>query len=198
VGALPEDGTGLVVNFPEPIATDSVMFTVTESTGGNVGLREFEAYGIVGAPTGPILRPPPPAAPGGPNSNSINVPREVTLNWSLPEGGIENISEVIVYLGTTMDPPAVQTLTSLTPSMSYSAGTLAANTQYFWRIDTVNSDGTATGTTRSFTTRQAANGDIQSAEIGGSGSVNLFSLGMLLLLSVWRLGIVRRNIFKLS
>jgi hypothetical protein len=56
-----------------------------------------------------------------------------------------------VYLGTSSAPPLVSTVTGT----SYTPGTLASGTTYYWRVVSKNSSGSATSATWSFTTAGA-------------------------------------------
>ena len=188
VGAIPGDGQPLTVQLPDPVATESVRFTVTGSTGGNIGLREFEVYGIIGAPTGPILRPPTPAVPLGPADNRINHPLNTALEWSLTN--IDNIDQVNIYLGTTMATLDLVEERTDVADTNYDTGTLEPNTKYYWRVDTINADGESTGTIRSFTTRLNELGTVRARS--GSGSTEGIFLTLLLSVLLVRRARARR------
>jgi hypothetical protein len=95
----------------------------------------------------------PPAPPAGqaPSDGATGVSISPTLSW-LPGSGGTTYS---LAFGTTNPPP--QVATSLSAS-SYSPGTLAPNTTYFWRVTAVSSGGTALGPIWSFTTASAGGG----------------------------------------
>lgn len=74
----------------------------------------------------------------------------VSLSWSAPiNNGCNAVTSYDVYFGTSATPPLV----SNTTSTSYSTGTLAASTTYYWKIIPKNATGSAAGAaTWSFTT----------------------------------------------
>ncbi len=88
----------------------------------------------------------PPSTPGTPSpaNSATNVSASPTLSWSA-----SGATGYDVKFGTANPPPQVATAQ---PAASYSPGTLAATTTYFWQIVARNSAGTATGPVWSFTT----------------------------------------------
>jgi hypothetical protein len=89
----------------------------------------------------------PPAAPASPSpaAGATGVSNTPTLSWSAGAAG----TTFNVAFGTANPPP--QVATGLTSS-SFSPGTLAATTTYFWKVTAVSSGGTTAGAIWSFTT----------------------------------------------
>ena len=94
------------------------------------------------------------ALPGGAPSNITSVfpvngatstTIVPTLAWTA-----DDTDTYVIRFGTT-NPPVTET--SLADATTYSTGTLAYNTTYYWRILATNSFGTTTGSVWSFTTR---------------------------------------------
>lgn len=106
-------------------------------------------------PAGP-LQPPVHAMAYYPMNNATGVRTDVVLNWTAGQ----NAAGHDVYFGT--DKAAVAAATATTADiyrgrqaleeMTFDAGTLEANTTYYWRIDEVNNASTWTGSVWSFTT----------------------------------------------
>ncbi|MGH1364108.1 MAG: endo-beta-N-acetylglucosaminidase [Calditrichia bacterium] len=79
-----------------------------------------------------------------PGDGETDVTTGIDLNWTAGMGALTHD----VYLGTTNPPPFV----SNEATTMYDPGVLMPGTVYYWRIDEVNTVGTATGTVWSFTT----------------------------------------------
>ena len=104
----------------------------------------------------PSPAPPAPTTPSPANS-ATGVRRAVTsvdLSWAASDGA----TGYYVYIGTSES--AVSAADSEDPeykgsvaTAAYTATSLLAGTQYFWRIDAYNGDGTTAGTVWNFTTR---------------------------------------------
>ena len=92
--------------------------------------------------------PPLQAHSPSPAHGATNVSGNITLSWS--NGGAASAYKV--YLGTDSTPDNGEYKGQQTGA-SYVAGTLAAGTTYYWRIDSVNAGGTTTGSVWSFTTK---------------------------------------------
>jgi hypothetical protein len=107
----------------------------------------------------PLAAVAPPIAPSLPNpaNGATGVGTSPTLSWS--ELGALNYD---VRFGTTNPPPQVS---SSQVTATYSPGSLAANTTYFWQILARNSAGTTTGPVWSFTTAAAANIVIYASDV---------------------------------
>lgn len=74
-----------------------------------------------------------------PSNGTQNVAIDANLSWSAPSGTITGYD---VYFGTSAQPPLVASSVSGT---SYDLPTLDFNTQYYYQIVPVNSNGAATG-----------------------------------------------------
>jgi hypothetical protein len=79
-----------------------------------------------------------------PANGVSNVAISATLNWTAGPGATSHN----VYFGTTNPPASIGNQTAVT----YSPGTLANSTTYYWRIDEVGGSGTVQGDLWSFTT----------------------------------------------
>ena len=143
VGPLPNNGTGLEVNFPEKNTT-SVEFRVTAGKGANVGMSEFEVFGldIIGGF---------PDKPSGlkPNDRSVDIPTDVTLDWRFTK----NAKSFNVYLSENNIIAENDLLDEVTATRLEVSG-LKFNTTYFWRVDAVNFLGVAQSDVFSFTTEE--------------------------------------------
>jgi formylglycine-generating enzyme required for sulfatase activity len=89
----------------------------------------------------------PPVQPvlAGPGAGATNIPTNQQLSWAVASGA----TSYDVYFGTTSTNLTFITNTVLT---SFTPSVLSFNTQYYWRIDSVNAAGTTTGNIWSFTT----------------------------------------------
>jgi len=74
-----------------------------------------------------------------PGQGAINV-KNPTLKWTKGTIG-RTATSYKVYLGTSINPPLVTTVTG----QSYSPGTLISGTVYYWRVDMVTPSGTIEG-----------------------------------------------------
>ena len=106
----------------------------TGSDGGDMGYR----YGVE-AP-----QPPGQASNPNPANGATNVPIDTDLSWA----GGSGATSYDVYFGTT----SPGTFRGNQPGTTYDTGTMATNITYYWRIDSVNDQGTTTGNVWSFTT----------------------------------------------
>src|SRR5262249_18168775 len=88
-------------------------------------------------------------------ANAVGVSLNPTLSWTAGA----NASSHQVYFGTTPSLGSSQ-LKGKQAAVTFTPGTLAALTTYYWRVDEVKAQGTTPGTLWSFTT-------------GGSPSVTL-------------------------
>jgi hypothetical protein len=89
----------------------------------------------------------PSPAPG---STGVGLIR--TLSWTPGSGATAHK----VYFGTNPNPGPAE-LKANQSGRSYTPGTLAAQTTYYWRVDEVNAQGTTTGNVWSFTTGSGVN-----------------------------------------
>ncbi len=90
---------------------------------------------------------PAVAATPIPGNGSTGVDNAANLDW----GTAARATSYQVYFGTDSTPDAGEYLGS-TFSSAWTLPNLAYSTTYYWRVDTVNSAGTTTGPTWSFTT----------------------------------------------
>ena len=88
--------------------------------------------------------PPSGATAPSPSSGATNVGITTDLSWTAGTGATSHD----VYFGTVSPPPFAANRTSTT----YSIGTMANCTTYYWRIDEKNAGGTTQGTVWHFTT----------------------------------------------
>ena len=141
VGPLPDDGDALEVNFAE-IKTNTVEFRVTNGEGPNVGMSEFEVFGldeIGGSPAKPRL-----VSPG---NEAVDLATDVTLDW----GFTRNATSYRVYLGENSTISGEDLVDEVTTTELDTSG-LKPNTTYFWRVDAVNFLKTVESDVSSFTT----------------------------------------------
>jgi len=102
----------------------------------------------------------PPSAPASPSpaASATNVATNATLSW----GSANGAASYNVFFGTNASPASAGNV----GGTSFSPGTLAESTTYYWRIESVNADGTTSGPTWDFTTIS-----------GGTGGTDLFTDG---------------------
>jgi hypothetical protein len=126
---------------------------------GNLDVQELEvgltpakrlyagtAYNGVWSTPLPAVPCPTPAVPGNPSplTGATDVPVVSGLDWS----DCSLATSYDVYFGTSSPPPKVGNV----GSSYYDPGTLAASTQYYWKIAAKNSCGETTGPEWNFTT----------------------------------------------
>ena len=106
---------------------------------------QLETYGVAAGPP-PVLELPGQTE----NPHSVNGSTDVDINSILSWSAAPLANSYDVYFGTS------STLEGVSPvnqsGVSFNPGALSYNTTYFWRIDSVNSEGTTPGTPWSFTT----------------------------------------------
>jgi glucose/arabinose dehydrogenase len=93
------------------------------------------------------LEPPGAASNPMPTHMATGVSLNPTLSWTAGSGATSHQ----VFFGTSPT-PGTGDLKSTQSGTSYSPGTLAAASTYYWRIDEVNGQGTNTGPVWSFST----------------------------------------------
>ena len=89
--------------------------------------------------------PPGQASNPSPANGATGVSTTATLSWTAGAGATSHD----VYFGTANPPAFIRNQTAAT----YSPGTMASGTTYYWRIDEKNASGTTTGAVWSFTTQ---------------------------------------------
>lgn len=110
----------------------------------------------------PIATTPTPA------NAATSVATSTSLSWTAGSGATSHA----VYFGTAASPGASEYQGNQSGT-TYTPGTLAASTTYYWRIDEVNAVGTTTGTVWSFATVAAMTSTSSPASVspsGGAGS----------------------------
>ncbi len=125
-----------------------------------------------------------------PANGATGVSTSASLSWSAGNGATSHD----VYFGTNSTPGAGE-FQGNQAGTSFSPGTLANSTTYYWRIDEVNANGTTTGDVWSFTTTSGGGGGIaltangykvkgvQHADLswsGAAGAVDVFRDGNLI------------------
>lgn len=112
---------------------------------------------------------PAQAAVISPANGATNVDFNANLDWS----SAARASSYNVYFGTDPTPDAGEFIgTSL---LSFrSLGPLAYNTTYYWRVDSVNSAGTTTGSVWSFTTEPEPVPDLRAAQCAYNAVPNYY------------------------
>jgi len=114
----------------------------TVTLGGNAGGVSSSMYSVIITP--PASAPTQATGPSPANGASGIAPTDVTLSWAAGSGATSHN----VYFGTS-SPGAYQGNQTGT---TFDPGTMSVGTTYYWRIDEVNTSGTATGPVWSFTT----------------------------------------------
>jgi|GEM_PF-5429662 len=120
------------------------------------------AQGIY-TPIGPIVPIPPGQASNPyPADGAIDVNVNSNLSWTAGT----NACIYDVYFGISSPPPFVGSQSSIV----FSPDTMAENTMYYWRIDSVNISGKTTGIVWSFTTHEVVSPPPPPWPPGGSSS----------------------------
>jgi phosphatidylserine/phosphatidylglycerophosphate/cardiolipin synthase-like enzyme len=170
---------------PPPLASENqteATFEVSSLGEGVTYYWRVIAKNDTGSTTGPVWSfttagggsstlPGLPTSPS-PASGASNVSTTPTLSWS--SSGAEAYD---VHFGTSNPPPSVSTDQT---GSTYTPGTLANSTTYYWRIVAHNGEGSTTGPVWSFTTQSAGPApatdiviyasDIQASAINGAWS----------------------------
>jgi hypothetical protein len=145
-------GTG---NPPPSVSTGQAAASYTPGTltTNTTYFWQITAHNATGTTPGPVWSfttqaapPPPPGTPSNPSpgNGAGGVSTATTLSWTAT-----NATSYNVKFGTANPPPTVSTGQA---SASYSPPALAGGTTYFWQIVGVNSSGSTSGPTWSFTT----------------------------------------------
>ncbi len=98
----------------------------------------FALFGINGTP----------ASNPDPANGELAVELDKDIYWNNPE----NTVSIDVYWGT--DPDSLNSIYSGSPISTFDQGQMGYNTDYYWRVDVRDGDGTATGKTWQFSTIQ--------------------------------------------
>jgi hypothetical protein len=104
---------------------------------------ELEAFGA----SPPATAPPGQAENPSPENGAVNVGVASLLSWT--PGPLSDSHDI--YFDTDSSFGGVSGINQ--PGASYDPGKLSYDTTYYWRIDSVNGDGTTPGPTWSFTTK---------------------------------------------
>lgn len=108
-------------------------------------------FGSGGGGTPPPQNDPPGQSIGlSPSNGAIDVPIEVICSWQ----SIATADYYEVYFDTVANGLGA-TPTATVLGTSFDPGTLLNSTDYIWRVDTVNTNGTTTGAAFTFTTESA-------------------------------------------
>jgi hypothetical protein len=121
-----------------------------------------------GAPTSPTLVTP--------TNNTVGITTTPTFEW-LP---VESATSYRVLISTVSN-FSTTVVDQTTSSVSYTHGSpLNTNTQYYWRVQSINSNGSSLSPTRTFTTAAVANTNpntpsnvASSTLIGGNSTMNI-------------------------
>ena len=137
-------GTNFVVfEDVEPDGNDKIIFTIDSDWTQDNSKRAY-LNGFQIATAGTALTPPGPARNPNPADDAVGLSSNTDLSWT---AGVASASSN-VYFGTDPTPDSGEFKRSQTGT-TYDPGTLAQDT-YYWRIDSVNNDGTTIGAVWSF------------------------------------------------
>ncbi|GEM_PF-570889 len=127
----------------EPDGSNRIIFTLDSDWTTDFTKRAYlSGFQIATAGTAPVL--PGPAINPNPVDGTVGLGPNTDLSWAAGPGA----SSSNVYFGTNPSPGAGEFQDNRVET-TFDPGTLAQNT-YYWRIDSVNSDGTTTGEVWSF------------------------------------------------
>jgi hypothetical protein len=135
-------------------ADNSTVCSSTTTTGTSTTTRPNMRFGWTAA------TPPGCSALSSPANNTTNVCFNGTgasLSWAAPTTG-GTPTGYKVFFGTNNPPTNIQSGTNVGNVLSWSTGTLSANTTYYWRIVPTNGNGDALScnTVNAFTTTASA------------------------------------------
>jgi len=127
----------------EPDGSNKIIFTINSDWTIDYSKRAYlSGFQIATAGTAPVL--PGPAINPNPVDGTVGLGPNTDLSWAAGPGA----SSSNVYFGTNPSPGAGEFQDNRVET-TFDPGTLAQDT-YYWRIDSVNSDGTTTGEVWSF------------------------------------------------
>jgi sugar lactone lactonase YvrE len=148
--------TQLTAGVPASLIASAGSASVTVTTTG--GTSAGATFTInPSAPSVPTLVSPANGATG--------VSRTPALSWSAAAGA----TSYDVYFGTAASPPLVTNTTAT----SYSPGTLASGTRYYWKIVAKNGAGSASSAIWSFTTSTASSPSAPTLVSPANGATNV-------------------------
>jgi hypothetical protein len=131
--------------------SDSFQYNISDGHGGNAVATVVLTV---------ILGDNAPYTPNNPSPHNGDTTTSVmtTLQWSGGDPDPNDIVRYDVYWGTSQSPPKVSSNQS---TLSYSPGTLLANTSFYWMIVSWDNHGASTtGPLWQFTTQQKGQGTI--------------------------------------
>lgn len=128
------------LDFDEDVDLYDVELYLNCVSGANVAMTP----GCIDTPIDYIV--PDKAYAISPANGAVDLSTAVQLSWRPGTGAVSHN----IHFGTTNPPAYVATQSS----NLYDPGSLTEDTQYFWRIDEVNGQGTTTGDVWTFTTVQ--------------------------------------------
>lgn len=150
LGGTTMTSTPAAVISPGSLTAGTVYYWRVDSVAANGTTR---TKGLIWRFTTQAVSLPAQAGSPSPFNGATNIAINTALSW----GAADRADSYDVYFGTSM--AAVGAASTLSPEFqgnqsirSYSPAGLANNTTYYWRIDSVNSQGKKTGAVWSFTT----------------------------------------------
>ncbi|MHC4739604.1 MAG: right-handed parallel beta-helix repeat-containing protein, partial [Planctomycetota bacterium] len=123
-----------------------------DAENGDFNLQGSSPAAGMGVYAGLGPQPPTRASNPRPTRDETDVSVDITLKWNSGHRGVDSHD---VYLGTDSTPDSGEFQGNVAAgdfSMIFDPGTLASGTTYYWRIDEINAQGTATGNVWNFTT----------------------------------------------
>ncbi len=158
-----DDDTEQTAALPSNLSgTIYIRVTDTDNTQGN-SVADSLFVDLLAIDVTPLTGPPAAASNPSPANGATATTLNPTLTWD-PAGGADSYD---VYFGTSA-PGAAQGNQSGT---SFTPGPLLPSVTYFWRIDSVNANGTTIGTAWSFTTGSGSSSTLFSDDFE-DGNVN--------------------------
>ncbi len=130
-----------------------------------------------------------PTAPCGPvpGSGETDVSADINLEWYCGDSQCGLAVTYSVYFGTNADPGKTE-LVGTTNDKTWNLPHLAENTQYFWRIEATDANGTTPGPVWNFTTAPAPCTDLPTAPCNPSPADGAEGILPILLTLTWDCG----------
>ncbi len=148
------------VEISQILEENAVSLPNTNSDKNNdYGSGRVDALASVNAVTLPNT-PPNAAINPNPADGATDVPLPETIIW-LNGGGATSYQ---VYFGTDNPPTNIVNGATVTTSNYTLSNALSYNTQYYWRVDSYNSFGSASGTLWDFTTTSPPDEDFETGD----------------------------------